>query len=313
MSTPSYFLAHKPSLQENEMHNALCREGMYLAQTLNINPYQYKFATNLREEFIMPKYVARVSLPKKKVHLITKVLFANLIYSAFEKEGHMRLLTSIRKLSQHFNMSTNQMYYQLSLLQSIKVEGTPVIVCIPYDVPLPKKDQVKCTLTQKTEQTKTHINITQDYTNQLKEKEQKRTILRRMKFDAWEQPIEIIVLAHAHFRYDRTREKDFFFSVNTTWEVSKLSLVERYYLFYIQTNIYQNRLKKRGVHSTLYLNTYAECFGVGINYSRKILQSLEAQGYIKMQIENQKTRVELLPKGTRKIDWFEKQLALTKN
>lgn len=313
MNTHLHFLTHKPSLQENEMHNALCREGLYLAQTLNINPYRYKFATNLREDFIMTKYIARLSLPKKKVHLTTKVLLANLLCSAFEKEGHMRLLTSIRKLSQHFNMSTNQMYYQLTILQSIEVEDVPVIVCIPYDVPLPKKDQVKCTFTPKTEQTKTHTNITQEYTNQLKEKEQKRVIIRKMKFEAWEQPIEIIIPAHAHFKYDRTKKGDFFFSVNTTWEVNKLSLVERYYLFYIQTNIYQNRLKKRGVHSTLYLNTYAECFGVGINYSRRILQSLEAQGYIKMQIENQKARIELLPKGTRRIDWFEKQLALTKN
>lgn len=313
MSIPSYFLAHEPSLQENEMHNKLCRKGMHLAQTLNINSYQYKFVTTLRDEFIMPKYVARLSLSKKKVHLVTKVLFANLLYSAFEKEGHLRLLTSMRKLSQHFNMSTNQVYYHLDILQSINVEGAPAIVCIPYDVPLPKKDQIKCTLPQKTEQTKTHINVTQEYTNQLQEKERKRAILRKMKFDAWEQPIEIIIPTHAYFKYDRTRKRDFFFSVNTTWEVNRLSLVERYYLFYIQTNIYQNRLKEKKTHSILYLDTYAECFGVGINYSRKILQSLEAQGYIKLQIENQKTRIELLPKGTRKIDWFEKQLALTKN
>lgn len=325
MNTPAnskyYFLAHIPSPQEKEMHNVLCREGMHLAQTLNIKNHRYRSPTNLKENFIMPKYVARMSLPEEKIRLTTKVFLANLVCSASEKKGHMRLLTSIRKLSQHLNMATNQVYYQLSLLQNITVENKPIIICRPYAVPIPKKDQVKCTRAQKTEQTNTstdvlqtkkYVNTMQYYTSQLKEREQERIARRNMSFGAWEQPIEIIIVAHTYFSYNREREKDFFFFVSTTWGADKLSLAERYYLFYIQTNIYLNKWREGRPYSILYLDTYADCFGVGINYARKILQSLEAQGYIKLQIENMRTRVELLQKGVRKIPWFKNKLAPAK-
>ena len=292
------------------MFDAIQGSAKTAVQKLNIPRCIHKRMTNLKDEFTMSKHVAGLTLTDEKVHLQTKVLLANLICSAYPIEGYSRVLTSARRIADHLDISIKQIYYHLTLLQKIYLEEVPIIVCRPYGVPYDSSPQETNQITcQRLDSTNTRRKLL-TYEDHLRRTAMAgRHIIRNMGFEARERPIEIIIPTYDYFKYDKNREKDFFFNVHISWGSEELSLVERYFLYLIQRNTYMNRLKGTGFYHKSSLWIYAKIFDVGIPYVRKILKSLDTKEFINLAIDNFDIYIELLPKGHRKIAWFEEQLA----
>lgn len=300
--------------KEEDMFNAIQESLKNVVDELNIQDCEHKEITKLKENFNMTKYIANLTLSKEKVHLITKVLLANLVSSAHIIKHHARVLTSARRIAAHLNISTEQVYYQLATLQELsiekkvgeKIEDIPIIVCRPYNVVIPKNDQTTCKRLSPG-CTSRKIMTYEDYLQRIKEAG--RSTIRSMGFDARERPIEIIIPTYNYFKYNKNRKKDFFFEVHASWGVPELSLVERIFMFLIQKHTYINRIYEGNACIEGSLGMYANIFKVGIPYVRKVLYALDNKGYIHLEIYDFTAYIQLQPKGYRKIAYYEEQLA----
>lgn len=295
--------------EEEDMLNAVQGGLKKVVNGLNIQDYDFKEITTLRETFSMTKYIANMTLPEDKVHLITKVLLANLISSARVYKQYARVLTSTKRIAAHLGISTSQVQYQLTILQNMCVNKIPIFVCRPYNINRLKGNQATC---QRIEPITSHDKmLTYEEYSRLTGMS-RRYEVRSMGFNAWERPVEIIIPTYSYFRYNKNRKKDFFFEVHASWGAPELSLVERIFMYLIQKHAYINRIQGGDASTEGSLGMYANIFKVGIPYIHKVLNALNDKGYINLEIHDFTAYIQLQPKGHRKIAYYEEQIALAR-
>ena len=102
--------------------------------TENKSPYTYNYGpTKLKNNFTMTK--ALLSLRRddgRIIQLQTKFMLACLIESSAKTSTYPRLLTTTRRLGEHFKMPPRLIQKFLNNIQNIKVNGTPLAMCREY-------------------------------------------------------------------------------------------------------------------------------------------------------------------------------------
>lgn len=289
--------------QEPTVVNPLANESALFKQK---HPKAYLQKNRPLSEFTMTKRILELKdNDGKNIHMQTKFILAYLMNAALKTSNPPALLTSIRQLSERFSMSRYAIHVTLKKLQSVQIDGIPLIKCCTYN-----KEKAM-------QQLKERADVNKLY--QTKDIDTKRAqILRRNLRDTLrlrdrERPIEIQILAYSAIKYDRKREGDFFFDVHIDMYKDNLSTTERVLLFFIQSRIKQNQNKHMQERCTLHVQTFANIFNFYIHYVHKTLKSLHDAGYIVYtdEKESQKingwknTYVGLTEKGTRTIQRFE--------
>ena len=95
---------------------------------------KYKAPTDLLHEFTMYRQVYHLGYSNSTLYTKARIVFACLYASAINRgRKYPRLLTSYGRLAEHFNMSERKIRALIDRLQSIKIDGVPLIVCRPYD------------------------------------------------------------------------------------------------------------------------------------------------------------------------------------
>lgn len=102
--------------------------------TENTSPYTYNYGPlKLAREFTMTKSLLSLRRDDGRiVQLQTKFMLACLVESSFKTSTYPRLLTTTRRLSEHFKMPSRLIQRFLNNLQDIKVNGTPLAVWREY-------------------------------------------------------------------------------------------------------------------------------------------------------------------------------------
>lgn len=256
-------------------------------------------------EFTMTKRILELrDNDGKNICMQTKFILAYLVNAALKTSNPPALLTSIRQLSELFGMSRDAIHDTLKKLQSVQIDGMPLIKYCTYSKEKAIQQLKEAADVNKLYQTK---DIDIKHAQILHKKLQNILNLRDR-----ERPIEIQITAYSDIRYDRKRKGDFFFDVHIDMYKDTLSTTERVLLFFIQSRIKQNQNKNMQERCTLHVQTFADIFNFYIHYIHETLKSLHDAGYIVYtdEKESQKingwkhTYVGLTEKGTRTIQRF---------
>lgn len=256
------------------VHNTACKIKRF---RLKVNPipyssYTYRFGLcKLETEFTMTqKLLQAVSDDGKRIPILAKFVLACLITSSLKTSTVPRILTSTRRLYEHFNITPWTIYRILNILQNTKIQGTPLINCHPYN---PKDMDVKD--------------------------------ISGLRLN--EKPIEILLPVYQFVRYNKEDKSDnFFFDLDVNWGASELTIAERVILFQIQNLTQQACKKGKPPESRVRLKTYTKLYNVRKPYVSKLLTSLKRKGFIEYNGAYDKTTVTLTTKGTRPITRFSK-------
>lgn len=268
-------------------------------------PQAYTQKKRPLSEFTMTKRILELKDNNgKNICMHTKFILAYLMNAALKKSDPPTLLTSIRQLSECFNMSRTAVHQALKKLQSIQIKEVPLIEYHMYS-----KEEAMRQLKEAADANKLY------QTGGIDTKRAQilqRNIRDMLRLRDRERPIEIKITSYEFIKYDHKRENDFFFDVHSDMYKDDLSVTERVLLFFIQSRIKQNQNKNMQERCNLHVQTFAETFNFYIHYTHNTLKSLHDAGYIVYtdEKESQKingwknTYVTLTEKGTRTIRRF---------
>lgn len=262
------------------------------------HPKAYTYKSGLRTEFTLTKRILELKDNKgKALYMQAKFILACLMTSAIKTGKYPTVLTSVRRMTEHFGMTRRQIVQAMSNLQNTQVQGVNLIDYRPYNT---EEALVRLNDVDKKASLCPGLDIDKKQT-QILQKNLRRMLHSRHS----ERFIEIQISAYEHIKYDSKREKDFFFDAHTTLYKESLDVTQRVLLFFIQSRIEQNKSKGMQEKSIVSVGTIANYFNFYPFYVQKILKSLHDKRYISYIQDGDKTLITLTEKGSRKIQRFE--------
>lgn len=261
------------------------------------NPAAYTYKSWLQAEFTMTKRILELrDNNMRPLYMQPKFILACLMTSAIKIGKCPTVLTSIRRMTEHFGMTRRQIVHALHTLQNTQVHGVNIIDYHPYDT-----GDAMQQLNATSKKTRLYPDLKLD----AKQAQVVSRGMRRMLHKGHsERFIEIQISAYEHIKYDSKREDDFFFDVHATL-YKELDVTKRVLLFMIQSRIAQNVNKKMQEKSIVHVDTFASYLNLTIRHMQRILQALHNERYIACTKEKDTVTIVLTEKGSRKIRRFE--------
>ena len=262
------------------------------------HPKAYTYKSGLQTEFTMTKRLLELEDNNgRPLHMQTKFILGCLMTSAVKINKHITVLTSVRRLIEHFGISERQIQYTLHKLQETQVQGVNLIDYRNYN----EGEAIQCLYNTAKEEnlySNKAINKKQEYAsyNNL------RSLLSSRQRERF---IEIQISAYNFIKYDAKQKKDFFFDVHVNMYKESLDITQRVLLFLLQNRIQQNKHKGMQEKTIIKTSTLADYFNFYPFYMQKILKSLHDKKYIVCTQNGDKTTIVLTEKGSRKIRRFE--------
>lgn len=279
---------HKPPTVNTKIEPAPFRQK---------SPAAYTYKSGLRTEFTMTKRILELrDNNMRPLYMQPKFILACLMTSAIKVGKYPTVLTSVRRMTEHFGMTRRQIVQALHILQNTQVHGINIIDYHPYDA----WDAIQ-QLNDTSKKTRLYSDLKLDV-------KQAQVVSKDMQFMLHkrhsERFIEIQISAYEHIKYDSKRPGDFFFDVQADL-YRELDVTKRVLLFMIQSRIAQNINKKMQEKSIVRVNTFAKYLNFDMKYIQKVLQALHDDRYIAYVKEKDIMTITLTDKGSRKIRRFE--------
>lgn len=286
----------------------------------NIPYYRYPYGpTKLPVEFTMTRALMQAKSDGDKTILIqTKFLLACLINAALKTGKYSRLLTSTRRLCEHFkmypysqkdsrnktikthvqkiqrlngndgirnsHMTPHTMQKILRTLQTTYIQGVPLIICRKYDPEAVDALQAPCEPTAE------------------KESEEKAVYYKKQNK---ERLFEILIPSYSLLKYTG-EDDDFFFDVHLELYAKELPLTERVVLFMCQSlsNLTAQKSKNASFDACINTKKLCERLGFQLRWVQNALNTLCDKNYLLWTVENGNTYMILDKLGVRKPKRF---------